>query len=161
MAAAIDESKDRLIADLKLILGDAEALLAATEHQTEANVVNLRKRIDSNLALAKSKLKDAEAAIVDKTRVVAQSTDHYVHDHPWQSVGIAAGPEVAIMADDGTLLAFGSYGTFRAFPAFKYSVEHSVYVHPEHQGKGLGQQMLPGDQIRHAASVVVAASVQR
>ena len=41
-----------------------------------------------------------------------------------------------------SLVAFGSYGTFRAFPAFKYSVEHSVYVHQEHQGKGLGQQML-------------------
>ena len=51
-------------------------------------------------------------------------------------------PVIGIKADDGTLLAFGSYGTFRAFPAFKYSVEHSVYVHSEHQGKGLGQQML-------------------
>lgn len=91
MANTIDESKDRLIADLKLILGDAEALLAATEHQTEANVVNLRKRIDNNLALAKSKLKDAETAIVDKTRVVAQSTDHYVHENPWTAMGIAAG----------------------------------------------------------------------
>ncbi len=43
---------------------------------------------------------------------------------------------------DGILLAFGSYGTFRAFPAFKYSVEHSVYVHPDHQGKGYGKIML-------------------
>ncbi len=51
-------------------------------------------------------------------------------------------PVIGLKADDGRLLAFGSYGTFRAFPAFKYSVEHSVYVHPDHQGKGLGQQML-------------------
>lgn len=51
-------------------------------------------------------------------------------------------PVIGLKADDGTLLAFGSYGTFRAFPAFKYSVEHSVYVHPAHQGKGLGRQML-------------------
>ncbi len=42
----------------------------------------------------------------------------------------------------GQLLAFGSYGTFRAFPAFKYSVEHSVYVHPDQQGKGYGSLML-------------------
>ncbi len=51
-------------------------------------------------------------------------------------------PVIGLKAEDGTLLAFGSYGTFRAFPAFKYSVEHSVYVHPDHQGKGLGRQML-------------------
>lgn len=38
----------------------------------------------------------------------------------------------------GRLLAFGSYGAFRAFPAYKYTVEHSIYVHREHRGRGLG-----------------------
>lgn len=42
----------------------------------------------------------------------------------------------------GRLLAFGSYGTFRAFPAYKYSVEHSVYVHQDHRGQGLGRIIL-------------------
>lgn len=42
----------------------------------------------------------------------------------------------------GELLAFASYGTFRAFPAFKYSAEHSVYVHPGQRGRGLGLQMM-------------------
>ena len=31
-----------------------------------------------------------------------------------------------------------SYGSFRAWPAYKYSVEHSVYVHKDHRGKGIG-----------------------
>ncbi len=53
-------------------------------------------------------------------------------------------PVIGLKADDGTLLAFGSYGTFRAFPAFKYSVEHSVYVHPAHQGKGYERFLAPG-----------------
>jgi phosphinothricin acetyltransferase len=38
----------------------------------------------------------------------------------------------------GRLLAFGSYGAFRAFPAYKYTVEHSIYVHRDHRGQGLG-----------------------
>lgn len=38
----------------------------------------------------------------------------------------------------GELLGFASYGTFRAWPAYKYSVEHSVYVHRDHRGKGVG-----------------------
>lgn len=42
----------------------------------------------------------------------------------------------------GALLAFGSFGTFRAWPAYKYSVEHSVYVHKDHRGKGLGMQVM-------------------
>ena len=33
-------------------------------------------------------------------------------------------PVWGIKNTEGTLVAFGSYGTFRAFPAFKYSVEH-------------------------------------
>ncbi len=51
-------------------------------------------------------------------------------------------PVIGIEDDAGTLLAFGSYGTFRAFPAFKYTVEHSVYVHPDHRGGGLGMAVM-------------------
>jgi phosphinothricin acetyltransferase len=40
------------------------------------------------------------------------------------------------------LLAFGSYGTFRAWPAYKYTVEHSVYVHRDHRGQGLGFEVM-------------------
>lgn len=40
--------------------------------------------------------------------------------------------------EGNTLLGFSSYGTFRAWPAYKYTVEHSVYVHPDHRGKGIG-----------------------
>jgi L-amino acid N-acyltransferase len=44
----------------------------------------------------------------------------------------------------GRLLAFGSYGAFRAWPAYKYTVEHSVYVHRDHRGKGLGLKVMQG-----------------
>lgn len=47
-------------------------------------------------------------------------------------------PVIGTEDDDGRLLGFASYGTFRAWPAYKYSVEHSVYVHKDHRGKGLG-----------------------
>ncbi|QWV95122.1 GNAT family N-acetyltransferase [Geomonas oryzisoli] len=51
-------------------------------------------------------------------------------------------PVIGIEDGTGTLLAFGSYGTFRAFPAFKYTVEHSVYVHKDHRGHGLGRAVM-------------------
>ncbi|WP_236025847.1 GNAT family N-acetyltransferase [Geomonas azotofigens] len=56
-----------------------------------------------------------------------------------QSAGF---PVIGIEDGDGVLLAFGSYGTFRAFPAFKYTVEHSVYVHKDHRGHGLGRAVM-------------------
>ena len=44
--------------------------------------------------------------------------------------------------DNQALLGFASYGTFRAWPAYKYSVEHSVYVHRDHRGKGIGMALM-------------------
>lgn len=51
-------------------------------------------------------------------------------------------PVIGVEDNQGTLLAFGSYGTFRAWPAFKYSVEHSIYVHKDHRGQGLGRTVM-------------------
>ncbi|WP_337879615.1 N-acetyltransferase family protein [Rheinheimera sp.] len=51
-------------------------------------------------------------------------------------------PVLGLMDEQNRLVAFGSYGTFRAFPAFKYSVEHSVYVAPDQQSKGYGKLVL-------------------
>jgi L-amino acid N-acyltransferase len=47
-------------------------------------------------------------------------------------------PVIGAEDDGGVLLGFASYGTFRAWPAYKYSVEHSVYVHAAHRGRGIG-----------------------
>jgi phosphinothricin acetyltransferase len=51
-------------------------------------------------------------------------------------------PVIGFVDDENKLLAFGSYGTFRAWPAYKYSVEHSLYVESSQRGKGLGTNML-------------------
>jgi L-amino acid N-acyltransferase len=51
-------------------------------------------------------------------------------------------PVIGAVDDKGKLLGFASWGTFRAFPAYKYTVEHSVYVHRDHRGQGLGRVLL-------------------
>jgi phosphinothricin acetyltransferase len=51
-------------------------------------------------------------------------------------------PVIGAVDNHGTLLGFASYGTFRAWPAYKYTVEHSVYVHCDHRGRGIGQALL-------------------
>lgn len=55
-----------------------------------------------------------------------------------------SGRSPVIGLEDGreTLLAFGSFGTFRPYPANKYTVEHSVYVNKHHRGQGLGRIVL-------------------
>ncbi|MCA8090287.1 N-acetyltransferase family protein [Burkholderia anthina] len=61
----------------------------------------------------------------------------------WFAAKRAGGfPVVGAVDEAGTLVGFASWGTFRAFPAFKYTVEHSVYVHRDHRGRGLGEFLL-------------------
>jgi L-amino acid N-acyltransferase YncA len=51
-------------------------------------------------------------------------------------------PVIGVTNDAGQLMGFATYGTFRAWPAYKYSVEHSVYIHIDHRGKGLGRLLM-------------------
>jgi phosphinothricin acetyltransferase len=51
-------------------------------------------------------------------------------------------PVIGAVDEAGELLGFASYGTFRAWPAYKYTVEHSLYIHKDHRGQGLGTELL-------------------
>lgn len=51
-------------------------------------------------------------------------------------------PVIGIKDDHGEMLAFGSYGQFRAWPAYKYTVEHSLYVRVDQRGRGYGGVVL-------------------
>jgi phosphinothricin acetyltransferase len=51
-------------------------------------------------------------------------------------------PVIGAIDESGALMGFASYGTFRAFPANKYTVEHSVYVEKLHRGKGVSVALL-------------------
>jgi L-amino acid N-acyltransferase len=51
-------------------------------------------------------------------------------------------PVLGAIGDAGQLLGFASYGSFRPHAAYKYTIEHSVYVHANERGHGLGQALL-------------------
>jgi L-amino acid N-acyltransferase len=51
-------------------------------------------------------------------------------------------PIVGAFDDDDTLLGFATYGMFRVRPAYKYTVEHSVYVRSDKRGAGWGKVLL-------------------
>ena len=51
-------------------------------------------------------------------------------------------PVIGVEDGGGALMGFASYGPFRAYPAFKYTVEHSVYVDARFRGRGVGRALL-------------------
>ena len=91
MATTQNPSKDKLVNDLKSLMSDAEELLKLTAEQQGGKLDDLRARIGDRVAIARERLADAEAAIVDTGRKAIRVTDDYVHENPWQSVGVAAG----------------------------------------------------------------------
>ena len=91
MATTLQPSKDKIVDDLKSLISDAEELLKLTADQQGGKLDDLRARINGRVAVAKDRLADAEAAIVDSGKKAVRATDDYVHENPWQSVGVAAG----------------------------------------------------------------------
>jgi L-amino acid N-acyltransferase YncA len=60
----------------------------------------------------------------------------------FQHKEIENSPIVGVVNNERKLIGFATYGTFRAWQAYKYSVEHSVYIHKDHRGKGHGRSLL-------------------
>jgi ElaB/YqjD/DUF883 family membrane-anchored ribosome-binding protein len=82
-------------------MNDAEALLRATSTQTGEKIQEVRARAEESLRQAKARLSSIEDEALRRAREVADATDEYVRENPWQSVGIAAGVGLLV----GLLLA--------------------------------------------------------
>jgi ElaB/YqjD/DUF883 family membrane-anchored ribosome-binding protein len=86
----IANSKEKLMEDLRLVVEDAEELLRATANQAGEGAAVARARIQENLQVVKARLVSAQDTAIERTREAAKEADQYVHDNPWQAVGVAA-----------------------------------------------------------------------
>jgi ElaB/YqjD/DUF883 family membrane-anchored ribosome-binding protein len=69
----------------------AEELVKATVRNVSDLASLATHRIEESLTRGKTKLDEMQAVVSEKTKQCAQSTDHYIHENPWQAIGIAAG----------------------------------------------------------------------
>jgi ElaB/YqjD/DUF883 family membrane-anchored ribosome-binding protein len=84
-------SQEKLVTDIRAVIADAEEILLATADQTGEKIASLRTRIKERVLDARIRLDAAEEVLIEKTRAAARATDNYVHENPWQAVGIGAG----------------------------------------------------------------------
>jgi ElaB/YqjD/DUF883 family membrane-anchored ribosome-binding protein len=84
-------NKEKLMTDVKTVLSDAEALLKQAASSSGEKAAELRERGMGLLRQVQEKAQDLQDAVVTKSKAAARATDDYVHDHPWQAVGVAAG----------------------------------------------------------------------
>jgi len=77
------------------------------------------------------------------TTAVYDYRAHSLEDRKgWFNQKTEGGYPLFVFEEDGKVLGFATYGPFRAWPAYKYSIEHSVYVHKEARKKGIGTKLL-------------------
>jgi ElaB/YqjD/DUF883 family membrane-anchored ribosome-binding protein len=96
MNTSSEANTQKLVADLKVVIADAEDLLRATAGQAGEKLAAARERAQASLSVARAKLGEAERMVLEHSRQAAHATDEYVHDNPWTAVGIAAGVGLVI-----------------------------------------------------------------
>ena len=87
---------DKLMADLRLVVADAEELLRTTVGQAGEGAAELRDKVKASLARARAGLAEVQESALARAKAAGHAADDYVHDHPWQAIGIAAGIGLAV-----------------------------------------------------------------
>lgn len=82
--------RDRLVNDLKLIIRDAEDLLKSTGQQVDEGYRAARARFEETLSNTRSGLSTLEDRFLVSSRDALDTTNQFVQEHPWQSVGVGA-----------------------------------------------------------------------
>lgn len=83
--------REKLVADLKVVMGDAEQLLKLTAGDLSESTAALRLKLQEGLNESKHKLAALQATASEKAKAAGHAADDYVHAHPWKSVAIGAG----------------------------------------------------------------------
>jgi L-amino acid N-acyltransferase len=60
----------------------------------------------------------------------------------WWRSRIAQGFPVLVAADGSRIAGFATFGDFRAWPGYRFTVEGTVHIHSDSRGKGVGTELL-------------------
>ncbi|UMM63588.1 GNAT family N-acetyltransferase [Aristophania vespae] len=121
----IKNPEQKISSDIKDQLSDYKFVNCTLERHAKAIVDILNEAIINSTALYDYKPRSLESMV---WWFISKEKNNF--------------PVIGIEDSQGELVAFGTYGNFRAWPAYKYSVEHSVYVKKEARKRGLGRAIL-------------------
>ena len=86
----MESTRRGLIQDFNAVVEDAEKLLRALATSGAEKGSALRASAEQNLAAARERLRELQGDAMERGRQAAKVTDEYVHENPWQSIGVVA-----------------------------------------------------------------------
>lgn len=84
------DTTERLTRDLTALVSGTEDLLKVTAANAGAEYATVKQKLERSLAAARDQLVNLEHAAMLKAKRAARATDNYVHENPWQSIGLGA-----------------------------------------------------------------------
>ena len=94
-------------------------------------------------------VEDLPGLLAIYNEVIATSTAIYTEQPAtlddrvaWWNARVAQGYPVLVATDDSGVIGFASFGDFRAWPGYRFTVEHSIHVRADRRGSGVGTTLM-------------------
>lgn len=81
-------------------------------------------------------------AILNTTAVYDYKAHTFNDITKWYDEKNKHGYPLLVFEEDNRAVAFATFGEFRAWPAYKYTIEHSIYVNSNYRNKGIGMKLM-------------------
>lgn len=101
-------------------------------------------------------------AVLHTTAIWNETLVDLKNREEWLAARRARGFPVLVAVLDGKVAGYASYGDWRAFDGYRHTVEHSVYVHKDARGAGIGRQLMAAliERAAEAGVHVMIAAVE-
>ena len=90
MTDSNEQARNSMVDEFSAVLTEAEDMLKRAANETGEKAKDLRSQVEAKLLNAKLRLQELQGQAMDRAKDTARATDDYVHDHPWQVIGVAA-----------------------------------------------------------------------
>ena len=81
-------------------------------------------------------------AILNTTAIYTYKATTLQERQEWFTCKQEQGYPIWVYEIDGAVAGFATYGSFRPHPAYKYTIEHSIYVDTHFRKQGIGTALL-------------------
>ena len=101
-------------------------------------------------------------AVLNTTAIWNETPVDLANRQTWFGLRAAQGYPILVAVDDSGVLGYASFGDWRPFEGFRYTVEHSVYVRGDQRGKGLGPVLMEAliERARAGGKHVMVAAIE-